>query len=323
MLTNIKLTEIISIKLVNKKGKIMTKNPLAIQRSDLQKNGKFVEEHRLYRFWFEFLALSPSYELARRYRSTKGRLTKEDAARLPADFDRVLEIYDTFGNVQEFLFKTWWVDRAVELFGISGAPSKTVPIYKFANGINPDKEKVNAAVGKYLDATRLKQNNPPAILLSIPLNATRQQVLKEIKTLLDEHIQKPNKPAKPLFELADKDVHIQNIIDAMSVLWIRAARPDWRLWQIGEECKIKKTRKSRSPDPEAFDSMRTLEQMTSRKLKTAMYIAENAARGIFPSQAKPKSYVKFDPTEFSKILSKKTAWIKKEKARILEQAKLN
>lgn len=301
----------------------MAKNPLALHKSDLQKNGKFVEEHRLYRFWFEFLVLSPSYELARRYRATKGRLTKEDVARLPADFERVLEIYDAFGNVQESLFKTWWTGRAVELFGISGAPSKTVPIYKFANGKDPDKDKVNAAVGRYLDATRPKQYMPPAILLSIPINATRQQVLKEIKALLDEHIQKPEQPAKPLFDLADKDVHVQNVIDAMSVLWIRAARPDWRLWQIGEECKIKKNREHRSEEPDAITEKRALEQMTSRKLKIALYIAENAARGIFPSQTKPTHFVKFDPVEFSEILTRHNRWMKKEKVRILKQAKSN
>lgn len=295
----------------------MANNPLAVLKSDFQKDGKFVEIHRLYRFWFEFLALSPSYELARRYRAKKGRLSKVDQDRLPADFERVLEIYDAFGDVQKYLFKTWWVERGVDLFGIQGAPSTTVPIYKFARGGNSDKAKVNEAVARYLDTTRLKLNKPPAILLAIPLDTTRQKVLKEIKALLDKHIQAPAEPAKPKYSLAAKDTHVQNVIDAMSVLYIRSARPDWKLWQIGEECKIKKNRKGRSPDPDAFDSMRTLEQMTSRKFKTATYIAENAARGIFPSQARPKHLVKFDPVEFSQIISEKNAWIKKEKARIL------
>lgn len=301
----------------------MAKNPLAILKSDFQKNGKFVEVHRLYRFWFEFLALSPSYELARRYRAKKGKLSKADQDRLPADFEKVLEIYDAFGDIQKYLFKTWWVERGVDLFGIQGAPSTTVPIYKFARGSNSDKAKVNEAVAKYLDATRAKLNKPPAILLALPLDSTRQKVLKEIKALLDKHIQEPPEPAKPKYGLAAKDTHVQNVIDAMSVLYIRSARPDWKLWQIGEECKIKKNRKGRSPDPDAFDNLRTLEQMTSRKLKTATYIAENAARGIFPSQSKPKHFVKFVPVEFNEILSEKTAWINKEKARILALQKSN
>lgn len=298
----------------------MSQNPLSVLKSDFQKDGKFVEIHRLYRFWFEFLALSPSYELARRYRAKKGKLSKVDQDRLPEDFEKVLEIFDTFGDVQKYLFKTWWVERGVDLFGIQGAPSKTVPIYKFAKGSNPDKVKVYAAVTKFLDSTRPNLNKPPSILLAIPLDSTRQKVLKEIKVLLDEHIQDQPVSAKPKFSLAAKDTHVQNVIDAMSVLYIRSARPDWKLWQIGEECKIKKNRKGRSRDPETFDSLRTLEQMTSRKLKTAAYIAENAARGIFPSQAKPKYLVKFDPVEFNQILSAKTAWIKQEKARILASA---
>ena len=299
----------------------MIQNPLSVLKSDFQKDGKFVEIHRLYRFWFEFLALSPSYELARRYRAKKGKLSKVDQDRLPVDFEKVLEIFDTFGDVQKYLFKTWLVERGVDLFGIQGAPSKTVPIYKFARGSNPDKVKVYAAVTKFLDSTRPNFNKPPAILLAIPLDSTRQKVLKEIKALLDEHIQDQPVSAKPKYSLATKDTHVQNVIDAMSVLYIRSARPDWKLWQIGEECNIKKNRKGRSRDPETIDSMRTLEQMTSRKLKTAAYIAENAARGIFPSQAKPKYSVKFDPVEFNQIISEKNAWAKKEKTRILATSK--
>lgn len=321
MLTIFKLTEIISINLVNKRSPNMAKNPFAVVKSDFQKDGKFVEIHRLYRFWFEFLTLSPSYELARRYRATKCKLSQSDQDRLPADFEKVLEIYDAFGDVQKYLFKTWWVERGVDLFGIQGAPSRTVPIYKFARGSDPDKARLYAAVTKFLDSTRSKQNKPPSILLTIPLDSTRQKVLKEIKAVLDEHIQEPSVPAKPRYALVAKDMHVQNVIDAMSVLYIRSARPDWKLWQIGEECKIKKGRKGRSPDPNAFDSLRTLEQMTSRKLKTAAYIAENAARGIFPSQSKPKYFVKFDPVEFSQIISEKNAWAKKEKARIFATSK--
>ena len=305
----------------------MALNPLALHKSDLQKNGKFVEEHRLYRFWFEFLALSPSYELARRYRQNRGKLSKIDKERLPTDFDKVLAIYDAFGDVQKHLFKTWWVDRAVELFGIAGKPSTVVPMYKIAPGKPPDREKLDATLTKYLEITWASQNKPGAIVLAIPLNSTRQKVLKGIKKLLDDHIQEPRPPAKPLFALASKDLHVKNVIDAMSVLWIRSAKPEWELWKIGVEANISKLYSKKF---DAFKSKRTaanydefrhLEQMTSRKFKVAVNIAENAARGIFPSQSPCPHLVKFDPKEFSQILSEKTAWIKLEKARILAQEK--
>lgn len=80
-------------------------------------------------------------------------------------------------HIQKYLFKTWWVERGVDLFE-SRAPSTTVPIYKFARGGNSDKAKNNEAVARYLDTTRLKLNKPPAILLAIPRYFSRQKVLK-------------------------------------------------------------------------------------------------------------------------------------------------
>jgi len=304
----------------------MSPNPFSLQRSDLQKNGKFVEEHRLYRFWFEFLALSPSYELARRFRQSKGKLTAADKARIPSDFTQVLQIYDAFGDVQTTLFKTWWQERGVELFGIAGEPSAVAPIYKIANNLQPDLKKLQHSLNRYLASTWPAQHKPGAIILAIPLNSTRQKVLKTIKQLLDDHIQPPTPQANPRFSLATKDLHIKNVIDAMSVLWIRSAKPEWALWKIGVEANIsklysKKFDAFKSKRTTAnYDEFRTLEQMTSRKFKIAVNITENAARGIFPSQKACPHSVKFDAAEFNHILSAKTAWIKQEKARILASA---
>ncbi len=301
----------------------MAQNPFALLKSDLQKNGKFVEEHRLYRFWFEFLALSPSYQLARLYRIKRGKLSVTDKQRLPKDFEQVLSIYDDFGDVQQHLFKSWWVERAVELFGIAGSPPAIAPLYKLAPGKEPEQAKLTTAVARYLDHTRPSQNQPGAILLAIPLNITRQKALRDIKQLLDQHIQAPYQVATPRYSLATKDIHIQNVIDAMSVLWIRSARPDWELWKIGVEANISK---SYSKKFDAFkskrtaanyDEFRTLEQMTSRKFKIAVNIAENAARGNFPSQKACPYSVKFDAAEFHHILSAKTAWSRQKKDRIL------
>ena len=301
----------------------MALNPFSLRRSDLQKNGKFVEEHRLYRLWFEFLALSPSYELARRFRKSKGKLTGADKARIPSDLAQVLQIYDAFGDVQTALFKTWWQAHGVELFGITGEPSAVAPIYKMANSEDPDLKKLHYSLKCYLDSTWPAQRKPGAIILAIPLNSTRQKVLKTIKQLLDEHIEAPTPQAKPMFSLATKDLHIKNVIDAMSVLWIRSAKPEWELWKIGVEANIsklysKKYDAFKSKRTTAnYDEFRTLEQMTSRKFKIAVNIAENAARGIFPSQKACPHSVKFDAAEFNHILSAKTAWIKQEKVRIL------
>jgi hypothetical protein len=50
--------------------------------------------------------------------------------------------------------------------------------------------------------------------------------------------------------------------------------------------------------------------MTYRKLRQAKHIAENAARGIFPSMSKPEHMMNFDPEEFNKIIAAKIKWKK-------------
>ena len=49
---------------------------------DLRKDGLWATKLGFYLMWMEYLAISPSYELARRYRM--GSLTKEEQQRLPA-----------------------------------------------------------------------------------------------------------------------------------------------------------------------------------------------------------------------------------------------
>ena len=66
--------------------------------------------------WFRFLAISPSYELARKCRA--GELTGTEA--LPADFDAVLAVYDDLGDVQVMHFQHWWKGGALRHFGYSG-----------------------------------------------------------------------------------------------------------------------------------------------------------------------------------------------------------
>lgn len=302
----------------------MAVNSLKLVKSDFQNENLHVEENRLYFYWFQFLVLSPSYELARRYRENKGKITKAEKTRLPKDFKKVLEIYDAFGNVQQYLFKIWLVERGVELFGIPGKPAKVTPLFKVSNNAKTlNKVAINNSLNEYFEKTWPSQNKPGAMVLAIPLHSTRQKILKDIKTLLDRYLQAPPPNVKPKFELVTKNVHMENIIDSLSVLWNRSAKPDWPLWKLGEECKIRKARQHRCYEPDAITEKRALEQMTSRKLKTAQYIAENAARGIFPSQTKPTHFVKFDPVEFCEILTRHNRWVKKEKSRLLAQTPSN
>jgi hypothetical protein len=295
----------------------MALSPLKVRRSDFQREGKYAEMNRLYRLWYELLMLSPSYQLARRYRLSDGRLSDKDQARLPADFDRVLAVYDDFGDVNQSFFRLWWLESGLDLMGSLGKPPKVKALAKIQKD-SADIKPVTQAIGQHLQGEWLEQNQPSSLLLSVPLNQTREQILKQVKLLLDKHIEPKHVPKPAKYKLATKNIHMQNVIDAMQVLWIRAAKPDWELWKVGVESKVSNKLSGKfnvnttKRNDNNFDDLRNLESMTSRKYKIARNIVENAARGIFPSQLPCEHAVAFDPYEFKKILGERRQWMTRE-----------
>ncbi len=305
----------------------MALSPLKVRKSDFERDGKYAETNKLYRLWFEMLGLSPSYELARRYRASNGKLSSEDQARLPKDFDRVLEVYDDFGDINQSFFRLWWLERGLNLMGSEGKLPKVTTLAKL-NKNDFDSKQITQSLQAYLKGEWIDQNQPNSLLVSIPLNQTRQQTLNQIKRLLDQHIEPKHVPEPAKYKLATKNIHVQNVVDAMSVLWIRSAKPDWPLWKVGVESKISKTHSKKfnvtttKRTDANFDALRSLEMMTSRKYKIARYIVENAARGIFPSQTPCKHAVAFDLSEFSDILMSRRKWMMQNAPDKLKEARL-
>ena len=85
---------------------------------DFRKDRFWATKVAFYMLWMEYLAISPSYELARRFR-TDG-LSPDEVNALPKDFSEVLAVYDDLGDVQRVIFRPWWKDRALAVFGHEG-----------------------------------------------------------------------------------------------------------------------------------------------------------------------------------------------------------
>jgi hypothetical protein len=300
---------------------ILTPPEKLLRKQDLSRGGMTAEESPLYRLWFEILSLSPSYELARRFRENKGRLTKKDRAQLPADFEKVLHIYDDFGDVQRIYFRDWWLDRGIRLLGSPGDRPQTEFLFKVAQGQRPDKNQLQRPAW-YFSTVWHEAQQPDVMVLAVPMNIGRQKALREVKRLIDLHAVPVYEPPPPLYKLADKDMHNQSILDAVRVLYVRAAKPDYKLWQVGVAAQISKTYSKifdvvkTKRNVMNSEELRSLEMMTSRKLRQARYLAENAARGIFPSIKKPDHMVDFDPEEFQKVIASQLKWRKAENKKI-------
>jgi len=292
-----------------------------LRKSDLSRGGFSAEHSRLHRLWFEVLALSPSFELARRYRSSKGKLARADRDRLPADFDKVLEIYDDFGDVQTIFYRDWWLSKGIRLLGSRGDRPETEFFFKVSQGQRPDRYSLDH-IQRYFSTAWNEAHRPDVMLLAVPLNIGRQKALREVKRLIDQHSVPLYEPLPPKYALADKDMHTQSIMDAVRVLYVRAAKPDFKLWQIGvmaeisksysKQFDVKKTKRNANNSEE----LRSLEMMTSRKLRHARCLAENAARGIFPSIKKPEHMIEFDPLEFQAVIATQLKWRRAESKRL-------
>ena len=89
--------------------------PWVLRGSDFSKKDWHVAPTAGFQLMFEFLRLSPSYELARKHRS-RG-LSQREMASLPTDFDQVLKTYDLIGDVSADFFRSWWLKRGLQVFG--------------------------------------------------------------------------------------------------------------------------------------------------------------------------------------------------------------
>ncbi len=295
---------------------LKTPKVLQIKARDFVAKDRYAEMQALYQYWFEYLKLSPSYALAKKYRL--GVLTTKEKKQLPKDFADVLKTYDDFGDVHQQIFKLWWLEKGLSLMGTpTKQPTPQIITTLSANSKKNDVDELN----QYIHTNWKEIGQPNTLVLAIPLNIKRSRLMKEITQILSDSIS--NKPiqSKAKYQLLQKKTHLNSLKVGIKVLWLRALRPEADLWRIGAEADVSKTY-SKEVDPKSTKKTTLTSQarqmltiVTSRALLNATMVAENAARGIFPSNSKHPNAMKYDANELHTILAQHTAWAKQEKAK--------
>lgn len=230
------------------------------------------DEH--YQYFYDYLRLSQSYRLADRYR--KGIANSKDE-KYPKDFKTVLETYDAFGDVTKISIGKWWAERALPLFGVRAKPKGSLLMTLNAKEAATETKLKKTAdnLKCYLDNDRPAQNDRAIIVFALPVYANRVVMTYEFDRLL-------NKSGIPLrdpkeiypYRLLNNKIRGSLLDTAYRVTVHRAAHPKKKLREIGIETNV---------SPAKNNSNRDLENMTSRLLRKAYRLSENAARGIFPS----------------------------------------
>lgn len=292
---------------------IMTNSPNQKHPSsrDLRRDGLWATKVGFYLLWMEYLAISPSYELARRYRNHA--LTKDEQRQLPTDFDTVLGVYDDLGDVQRIDFRDWWHEKAIRVFGYEGVKPRVQRIDTLTARHN---QQLAEPVQAFVDGEWQQQAQPNSALVSIPLGLSKAQITRQLNKILESYdVQErvlPNPQAK--YPLLGTRQRKDTLFRYLAVVWMRCAMPRQALWRVGARAKVSDTY-SRELDPKArvirgeqIYDREVLSILTSRAYNRSVALAENAARGRFPSYEMPTHAVQPDLQELWELVGSRRKW---------------
>lgn len=238
------------------------------------------------RLMIEFLRLSPSYELARKYRN--GELSKAEHAQLPDNFEQVLKTYDEYGNVGSLNFEDWWQRVGIYLYGTEFDKPQVRQIANIEKG-DSFEPGFSRALEHYFQKLRPPEGNGPALVLAVPLGMNKRYIMRQITLLIDRAgVAVPVKAQKSKRPLTAERLRSEPLFKAIHLLWEKAQKPDQELWRLGLRANISPKNAEGLDINAKRNTTKTADQrikmaiLTSRALKKAKYICENAARGKFP-----------------------------------------
>jgi endonuclease/exonuclease/phosphatase family metal-dependent hydrolase len=299
------------------------REPWQTRGKDFSRPGLFAETTTAYRLLFEYLKLSPSYELARK--ANAEGLTKEDQEKLPSDFDKVLKTYELLGDVQKVIYRKWWLTKGIQAYGHPYSKPRVHEITRTAIDTPTTLTDIQGKLTAYLTATREEEGFVPTALISVPLGRTRKEVLRQINKLLDEYsAYKQPVIKKPKLKITAQRIHGKALMKGIRLIWLKAANPKLEEWRLGVHAKVSDTYNSvfdpKGPrrvkdDREGIDR-RIMTRLTSRALDRAEKIAENAARGKFPSQESVER-IDFSYSSLALRIQSNNKWEKIEQQRLL------
>lgn len=246
---------------------------------------------------FEYLRLSPTYELARKARM--GKLTAKERQLLPDDFDQVLKTYDEYGDISKVEFADWWARTGINLYGTEYIKPQVRQIANIEKSeeYEPGFAK---ALEQYFRGFRKHEGSGRALILAIPLGMPKRAILKEVTKMINKTgVTVPPKAQKAKRSLAAKRLRSAPLFIGLNLLWAKAQNPDWVNWRLGVAAKVSPTNaigldlNAKKASAKTVDQRNNMTVLTSRALKKAQYIAENAARGRFPDP-KPIALPEFD-----------------------------
>ena len=263
------------------------------QGSEWETSGIYAAKDWRYEALVDYLKLSPSYKLVCEW-ANKGR--NEIPANAPKDWKQIVKTYDDFGDVWRVPESRWWDSRGRELFGIKATKTQT-----FIAG----NSELNLLIGsKHLQNSQTLWENmakPDCLLLAIPTNQTKQMALKQINAIVRANTFASSKPklVKSKYELVRSKLREPTIkLGTMALKMYLKGMP---LWAKGNNLELSPAHiiefdedgNLLTDELSLADKKIRLQILASKLVSKAELIAENAARGNYPTDAPCKDALKF------------------------------
>lgn len=242
------------------------------------KHGVHLDPDWRYFAFFRLLQISPSYWLA--HQLTQG-ITP---ARLPADFELVFNTYRMFEEVWSRPYWDWWFDIGQYRFG-SDRPTTVRQLAATDRDVmlagEPLRELADNVTDHYGRVLR-RLGLPATVLLSIPVDQKKDVILRQVGYLIDVARAKQGaSQSNASFPMLRNKVRDKTVDKAIRAVQARAEYPtrDTTLFALGVRAKLSSAYVKRG-------KKEAMSQLVSRQLLYAYRLAENAARGRFPSMDK-------------------------------------
>ena len=255
--------------------------------------------------WFHYLRISPSYQLASKYR--QGLLGEAEQASLPHDFDRVLQTYDDFGDVWNVDYWEWTKDKWRDLFDANVVMPQIKILANLLEGEHEESDVINKNLDHFLQQVRPATGFPPTFIMAIPANMNKKRILDEVSYALDTYKKAQGIDPRPQFvpkaKYVCKITKIRSSVLKLSyrIITTQSQRPKWKHWEVAKHLKISPShteaivaaeqkretengkRKNLDRSSATANDLAVINAVVGRYIRHAFLIAENAARGNFPS----------------------------------------
>lgn len=264
------------------------------QGSSWEASGLFAASDWRYDALVDYLKLSPSYKMVCDW-SRKGRKSVPENA--PKDWNKLVKTYEDFGDVWRIPESRWWDSLGRSLFGIQATKTESFVIGHSDNNILISSQHISKSQKLWEDMAE-----PECLVIAIPTNLTKQMALKQINAIVRGNHFATSKPklVKPKHELVRSKLREPTI--KLGTIALRMYQDGLPLWLIGNTLTLSPAHAielDKSGNPIANESNLAekkvrLQVLASKLIAKAELIAENAARGLYPTDAPCKHILKLE-----------------------------